>query len=157
MTPRGRPITQKRVRELAAGPGVVIVCGRFEGVDERVIAACGLEDISVGDVVLSGGEPAALLVLDACVRLLPGVMGHDGSGEEESFEGSLLEYPHYTKPAEWRGQSVPAVLTSGDHAAVERWRRMEAIKATRARRPDLFAKYVAGLSSGVDKPPKIKY
>ena len=104
MTPRGRPITQNRVRELAAGPGVVIVCGRFEGVDERVIPEMGLEEVSVGDVVLSGGEPAALLVLDACVRLLPGVMGHDGSGEEESFEGHLLEYPHYTKPAEWRGK-----------------------------------------------------
>jgi tRNA (guanine37-N1)-methyltransferase len=155
MTPRGRPIRQSLVRELAAGTGVVVICGRFEGFDERLMSACGLEEVSVGDAVLSGGETAALLLLDACVRLLPGVMGHDESGSEESFEAGLLEYPHYTKPAEWRGQTVPPVLTSGDHRAIAAWRRAEALKATRARRPDLFAKYVAGLSSGVDKPPKI--
>ncbi|MFC5069858.1 tRNA (guanosine(37)-N1)-methyltransferase TrmD [Flaviflagellibacter deserti] len=156
MTPRGRPVTQDLVRELAAGPGVVVVCGRFEGIDDRLTSACGLEEVSVGDVVLSGGEPAALLLLDACVRLLPGVMGHDQSGSDESFEADLLEYPQFTKPAEWRGMGVPEVLTSGDHKAVARWRKLEAIKATRARRPDLLAKYVAKLSSGVDKPPKIE-
>ena len=154
MTPRGAPLTQKRVRSLAAGPGTVIVCGRFEGVDERLIAGCGLEEISVSDAVLSGGEPAALLVLDACVRLLPGTMGHDASGDSESFEQNLLEYPQFTKPQEWRGQTVPEVLTSGDHKAVAAWRRTEALKATRTRRPDLFAKYVAALGSVVDKPPK---
>jgi len=154
MTPRGTPISQERVRALAAGPGAVVVCGRFEGVDERVVSACGLEEIAVGDAVLSGGEPAALLVLDACVRLLPGVMGHEGSGEDESFERNLLEYPQFTKPQEWRGMSVPDVLLSGDHKAVAAWRKAEALKRTRARRPDLFAKYIAGLSSGVDKPSK---
>lgn len=154
MTPRGTPLSQKRVRSLAAGPGVVIVCGRFEGVDERIIAACGLEEVSVSDAVLSGGEPAALMVLDACVRLLPGTMGHEASGDSESFEQNLLEYPQFTKPQEWRGQSVPEVLTSGDHKVVAGWRRTEALKATRTRRPDLFAKYVATLGSVVDKPPK---
>jgi tRNA (guanine37-N1)-methyltransferase len=156
MTPRGRPISQDLVRDLASGPGVTVVCGRFEGVDERVIAACGIEEVSVGDAVLSGGEAAALLLLDACVRLLPGVMGHDQSGTDESFENGLLEYPQYTKPAEWRGMGVPAVLASGDHRAVAAWRRLESLKATRARRPDLFAKYVASLSSGVDKGRKIE-
>jgi tRNA (guanine37-N1)-methyltransferase len=155
MTPRGRPISQARVRELAAGPGLIAICGRFEGFDERLISGCDLEEVSVGDVILSGGEPAALLILDACVRLLPGVMGHDESGSDESFEAGLLEYPHYTKPAEWRGAGVPPVLTSGDHRAIAHWRRMESLRATRERRPDLFAKYVAALSSGVDKGPKI--
>jgi tRNA (guanine37-N1)-methyltransferase len=154
MTPRGAPITQERVRELAVGPGATFVCGRFEGVDERVISACGLEEVSVGDVVLSGGEPAALLILDACIRLLPGVMGHEGSGSEESFEQNLLEYPQFTKPQEWQGAAVPEVLLSGDHKAIAAWRRLKAIQATRARRPDLFAKYVASLIPGVDKPPK---
>jgi tRNA (guanine37-N1)-methyltransferase len=154
MTPRGAPLTQERVRALAAGPGAVIVCGRFEGVDERVVAACGLEEISVSDAVLSGGEPAALLVLDACIRLLPGTMGHEGSGDSESFEQNLLEYPQFTKPQDWHGQAVPEILTSGDHKAVAAWRRAEALNATRARRPDLFAKYVAALGSVVDKPPK---
>jgi tRNA (guanine37-N1)-methyltransferase len=156
MTPRGRPITQELVRELASAPGVTVVCGRFEGVDERVIAACGLEEVSVGDAVLSGGEAAALLLLDACVRLLPGVMGHDQSGTDESFENGLLEYPHYTKPAEWRGLGVPPVLTSGDHRAVAAWRRLQSLQATRARRLDLFAKFVAAFSSGVDKGRKIE-
>ena len=154
MTPRGAPLTQDRVRALSAGPGAVIVCGRFEGVDERVIEAQGLEEIAVGDVVLSGGEPAALLLLDACIRLLPGTMGHESSGEDESFEQNLLEYPQFTKPQDWNGSTVPEVLTSGDHKAVRSWRRIEALKATRRRRPDLYAKFVASLVPAVDKPPK---
>jgi tRNA (guanine37-N1)-methyltransferase len=151
MTPRGRPITQSRVRDLATGPGVVILCGRFEGIDERAIEACGLEEVSVGDVILSGGEVAALLVLDAVVRLLPGVMGAQASGEDESFEGGLLEHPQYTRPAEWEGRAVPPVLTSGDHKAISRWRQFMARTATRARRPDLWAKYIADASRGIDK------
>lgn len=153
MTPRGAPITQDRIRALATGPGAIIVCGRFEGVDDRLISAAGLEEISVGDVVLSGGEPAALLVLDACIRLLPGVMGHEGSGSDESFEQNLLEYPQFTRPQDW-GCPVPEVLLSGDHKAIAAWRRLKAIQTTRARRPDLYAKYVAARASGVDKPPK---
>jgi tRNA (guanine37-N1)-methyltransferase len=137
MSPRGTPLMQARVRELSGGPGVVIVCGRFEGVDERVIEARSLEEVSVGDYVLAGGEVAALAVLDACVRLLPGVMGKDASGAEESFEGGLLEYPHYTRPREWDGRAIPEVLLSGDHAAIARWRREEAERITRERRPDL--------------------
>jgi tRNA (guanine37-N1)-methyltransferase len=137
MSPRGTPLTQRRVRELAAGAGAVIVCGRFEGVDERVIEARGLEEVSVGDYVLSGGEVAAITVLDACVRLLPGVMGKEGSGAEESFEDGLLEYPHYTRPRAWEGRAIPDVLLSGDHAAIARWRRAEAERITRERRPDL--------------------
>lgn len=156
MTPRGRPLQQARVRELADGPGVVLVCGRFEGFDERLIAARGLEEVSVGDVILSGGEPAALILLDACVRLLPGVMGAQESGEDESFEQSLLEYPHYTKPTEWEGRSVPDVLLSGDHGAIARWRKLQSLAATRERRPDLFAKYVASAAETVDKPRRIK-
>ncbi len=151
MTPRGTPLSQRRVHALAAGPGVVVLCGRFEGVDERLVAARGLEEVSVGDAVLSGGEPAALLVLDACIRLLPGVMGGDRSGDEESFEAGLLEYPHYTRPAVWEGASVPDVLTSGDHKTISRWRRMQAMATTRARRPDLWAKFVASVSRGIDK------
>ena len=138
MSPRGRPLTQELVRELAAGPGAVIVCGRFEGVDERVIEARGLVEVSVGDYILSGGEPAALVLLDAIVRLLPGVMGNDLSGTHESFEGGLLEHPHYTRPAEWEGREIPAVLTSGNHAAVEKWRHEQALKLTRERRPDIL-------------------
>ncbi|HEX2725307.1 MAG TPA: tRNA (guanosine(37)-N1)-methyltransferase TrmD [Beijerinckiaceae bacterium] len=138
MSPRGRPLTQRRVRALAAGPGVVIVCGRFEGVDERVIAARQLEEVSIGDYVLSGGEIAAMAVLDACVRLLPGVMGKGASGTEESFEGNLLEYPHYTRPREWDGRAIPDVLLGGDHAAIARWRKAEAERLTRERRPDLL-------------------
>jgi len=156
MTPRGKPLQQARVRELADGPGVVLVCGRFEGFDERLIAARGLEEVSVGDVILSGGEPAALILLDACVRLLPGVMGAQESGEDESFEQGLLEYPHYTKPAEWEGRSVPDVLLSGDHSAIARWRKLQSLAATRERRPDLFAKYVASAAETVDKPRRIK-
>jgi tRNA (guanine37-N1)-methyltransferase len=139
LTPRGRPLNQQRVQALAAGQGAIILCGRYEGVDERVIAARGLEEISVGDYVLSGGEPAALVLLDACIRLLPGVMGAAESAREESFAQGLLEYPHYTRPATWAGRDVPAVLLSGDHEAVAAWRRAEAERMTRERRPDLWA------------------
>ena len=139
MSPRGRPLTQARVREIAAGKGVVIVCGRFEGVDQRVIEARGLEEVSIGDYILSGGEPAALILLDAVVRILPGVMGNALSGEHESFEGGLLEHPHYTRPQVFEGRDIPAVLTSGNHAAIERWRREQALELTRERRPDLIS------------------
>ena len=138
MSPRGQPLHQARVRELAAGPGAVIICGRFEGVDQRVIEARGLEEVSIGDYVLSGGEIAAMVLLDACVRLIPGVMGKDHSGDEESFEGGLLEYPHYTRPRDWEGRSIPDVLTGGNHAEIARWRRAEAERITRERRPDLL-------------------
>ena len=141
MSPRGAPLTQARVRRLAAGPGIVVLCGRFEGVDERVIAGRRLEEASIGDYVLSGGEIPAMALLDACVRLLPGVMGQDASGAEESFEGGLLEYPHYTRPREWEGRAIPDVLLSGDHAAIRRWRRAEAERLTRERRPDLLGPY----------------
>jgi len=139
MSPRGAPLTQARVRKLAQGPGAVILCGRFEGVDQRLIEARALEEVSIGDYILSGGEPAALVLLDAVVRLLPGVMGNDASGEEESFEGGLLEHPHYTRPQEWEGRTIPDVLTSGNHARIAAWRREEAEKLTRQRRADLWA------------------
>jgi tRNA (guanine37-N1)-methyltransferase len=139
MSPRGRPLTPERVRKLAAGPGAVIVCGRFEGVDQRVIEARGLEEVSIGDYILSGGEPAALVLLDAVVRLLPGVMGNEASGGEESFENGLLEHPHYTRPPEWEGRAIPEVLMSGNHARIAAWRREEAERLTRERRPDLMA------------------
>ncbi|GEP02697.1 tRNA (guanine-N(1)-)-methyltransferase [Methylobacterium oxalidis] len=138
MSPRGRPLTQERVRALAAGPGLVVVCGRFEGVDERVIAGRGLEEVSIGDYVLSGGEIAAMVLIDACVRLLPGVMGKEASGVEESFENGRLEYPHYTRPRDWEGRAIPEVLTGGNHAAIARWRADEALRLTRERRPDLL-------------------
>jgi tRNA (guanine37-N1)-methyltransferase len=138
MSPRGRPLTQARVRSLSEGPGVLIVCGRFEGVDERVIAGRGLEEVSIGDYILSGGEIAALVVLDACVRLLPGVMGKLASGVEESFETGHLEYPHYTRPRDWEGRAIPDVLTGGNHGAIAQWRRAEALRLTRERRPDLL-------------------
>ena len=141
MSPRGQPLTQARVRAFAAGSGVVVVCGRFEGVDERVIDARRLMEVSVGDYVLSGGEIPAMMLLDACVRLLPGVMGQNASGAEESFEGGLLEYPHYTRPREWEGRTIPEVLLSGDHAAIRAWRRAEAERLTRERRPDLRANH----------------
>jgi tRNA (guanine37-N1)-methyltransferase len=141
MTPRGTPLTQARVRELASGPGVIILCGRFEGFDERIFAGRQVEEVSLGDIVLSGGEPAALMLLDACIRLLPGVMGAPASGSEESFENGLLEYPHYTRPAEWDGQPIPDVLRSGDHAKIAAWRREQAEADTRARRPDLWDRY----------------
>lgn len=137
MSPRGAPLTQARVRALSAGAGAIVACGRFEGVDERVIEARGLEEISIGDYVLSGGEIAAMALIDACVRLIPGVMGKCASGAEESFESGLLEYPHYTRPREWEGRVVPEILLSGDHAKIARWRHEEALRITRARRPDL--------------------
>jgi len=140
MSPRGKPLTQDFVRELASGPGVVIVCGRFEGVDERVIEGRHLIEISIGDYILSGGEPAALVLLDACVRLIPGVMGKLESGEDESFENGLLEYPHYTKPRDWEGRTTPEILLSGDHAKIAKWRREQAEKLTQERRPDLMVK-----------------
>ncbi len=137
MSPRGAPLTQERVRALAEGEGVVIVCGRFEGVDQRVIDGRDLEEVSVGDYVLSGGEPAAIVVLDAIVRLLPGVMGNAHSGQSESFENDLLEYPHYTKPPVFEGRPIPDVLLSGNHAEIDRWRREQAEALTMLRRPDL--------------------
>ncbi|MFT0891064.1 tRNA (guanosine(37)-N1)-methyltransferase TrmD [Pseudochelatococcus sp. G4_1912] len=140
MSPRGRPLSQGRVRELIDGPGAVIVCGRFEGVDERVIAGRNLEEVSIGDYILSGGELGAMVMLDACVRLLPGVMGHVHSGTEESFESGMLEYPHYTRPREWEGHAIPDMLLSGNHAAIARWRQAEALRITRERRPDLLIK-----------------
>jgi tRNA (guanine37-N1)-methyltransferase len=139
MSPRGAPLTQARVTELAAGPGPVILCGRFEGVDERVIQARQLEEVSLGDFVLSGGEIAALALIDACVRLLPGVMGKEASGADESFSEGLLEYPQYTRPQVFEGLEIPEILTSGDHAKVAAWRREQAEKLTRERRPDLWA------------------
>jgi tRNA (guanine37-N1)-methyltransferase len=138
MSPRGMPLTQKRVRQLACGPGAVIVCGRFEGVDQRVIEGRGLEEVSVGDYILSGGEPAALVLLDAVVRLLPGVMGNEASGDDESFEKGMLEHPHYTRPQEWEARPIPDVLLSGNHAKIAAWRRGEAERLTAARRPDLL-------------------
>jgi tRNA (guanine37-N1)-methyltransferase len=149
LTPRGAPLTQLTVRRLADGPGVVLLCGRFEGIDQRVIEARGLQEVSVGDYVLSGGEPAAMLLLDACVRLLPGVMGAAESAEQESFADGLLEYPHYTRPAEWQGRRVPDVLLSGHHAAVAAWRRAEAERITRERRPDLWAAHASAMQ---DRP-----
>jgi len=138
LSPRGKPLSQKMAREFAAGPGLVLVCGRFEGVDERVIEGRDLREISIGDYILSGGEIAALTLLDACVRLLPGVMGKHESGDDESFEGGLLEYPHYTRPREWEGRAIPDMLLSGDHARIARWRREQAEALTKARRPDLW-------------------
>lgn len=155
MTPRGRPITQARVRDFAGAQGIVIVCGRFEGIDERVIEARGLEEVSVGDIVYSGGEVAALSLLDACVRLLPGVMGKGASGEDESFETGLLEYPHYTRPVDFEGRTIPDVLTSGHHKRIAEWRRAQALKSTAERRPDLLAKARAQRLSALDKPGKV--
>ena len=144
LTPRGRPLTQARVGELARGPGVVLLCGRYEGLDERVLDAHGVDEISLGDFVLSGGEAAAIAVIDACVRLLPGVVGAPESLIDESFEKGLLEYPQYTRPREWRGRAVPEVLVSGDHEKVKAWRRDQAEAITRERRPDLWARYAGG-------------
>jgi tRNA (guanine37-N1)-methyltransferase len=138
MTPRGMPLTQARVATLSRGPGAVILCGRFEGIDERIIEARNFSEISIGDYVLSGGEPAALALLDACVRLIPGVMGKEASGTDESFSDGLLEYPQFTKPPVWEGHAIPEVLLSGDHAKVAAWRRAEAERVTRERRPDLW-------------------
>ena len=141
MTPRGAPLTQERVRALADGPGVTILCGRFEGFDERLFDARPIEQVSMGDIILSGGEVGALMLLDACIRLLPGVMGAAYSGVEESFESGLLEYPHYTRPAEWEGRLIPEVLRSGDHAKIAAWRKQQAEDHTRLRRPDLWERY----------------
>jgi tRNA (guanine37-N1)-methyltransferase len=143
LTPRGRPLDQARVRDLAAGPGVRLLCGRFEGIDERVLEARRVEEVSLGDFVLSGGEPAALALVDACVRLLPGVLGAPETLAEESVERGLLEYPHYTRPQEWQGRVVPEVLLSGHHEKVRAWRLEQAEAATRARRPDLGQRYLA--------------
>ncbi|HYD38038.1 MAG TPA: tRNA (guanosine(37)-N1)-methyltransferase TrmD [Allosphingosinicella sp.] len=148
MTPRGRPLTQAFVRELAAGPGVSILCGRFEGIDERLFEARPIVPVSVGDYVLSGGEIGAMVLLDACVRLLPGVMGAASSGEEESFESGLLEYPHYTRPVIWEGRRIPEVLRSGDHARIAAWREARAAADTRSRRPDLIERH-----GGARRPP----
>jgi len=143
MSPSGAPLTQARVRDLAKGPGAMILCARFEGYDERVVAARGLEEVSIGDYVLSGGEIAALALIDACVRLLPGVMGEDLSAEEESFEDGLLEYPQYTRPRTFEDREIPEVLLSGDHQKVARWRREQQLRLTCERRPDLFARFKA--------------
>jgi len=139
LSPRGTPLTQQRARALAAGPGAILLCGRFEGIDQRVLEAREIEEISIGDYVLSGGELAAMVLIDACVRLLPGVAGNEVSLDEESFAAGLLEYPHYTRPREWEGHAIPEVLLSGDHAKIAKWRRAEAEKLTRKRRPDLWA------------------
>lgn len=161
MSPRGVPLTQARARALAAGTGVIIVCGRFEGVDQRVIEGRGLEEVSIGDYVLSGGEIAAMVLIDAVVRLLPGVMGKAESGIEESFENGLLEYPHYTRPQEWEGRTIPEVLVSGDHGRIARWRRQQAERLTAERRPDLYEKFLRSAAkepqSGHDKPRRSAY
>jgi tRNA (guanine37-N1)-methyltransferase len=149
MSPRGKPLAQARIAALAKGDGVTILCGRFEGVDERLIAARNLEEVSIGDYVLSGGELGAMVLIDACVRLLPGVMGKEASGTEESFADGLLEYPQYTRPAVFEGASIPEILTGGDHAKVKAWRQAEAEKLTQSRRPDLWEAYK---SRG--KPPR---
>lgn len=148
LTPRGRLLKQDLVQELAAGPGVVLLCGRYEGLDERVIEARGLLEVSLGDFVLSGGEPAALALIDACVRLLPGVMGAEATLEEESFETGLLEYPHYTRPAEWKDRQVPEVLISGHHERIQSWRQRQSEETTKLRRPDLWDAY---LKRGAEK------
>ncbi|MFC4291980.1 tRNA (guanosine(37)-N1)-methyltransferase TrmD [Sphingorhabdus arenilitoris] len=144
LTPRGTPITQRRIREVAGGPGITLICGRFEGFDERLFEARPqIEQVSVGDIILSGGEIAAMMLLDACIRLLPGVMGASSSGDDESFEQGLLEYPHYTRPNDWEGRLIPEVLRSGDHAKIEAWRKQRAEDDTRSRRPDLWERYIA--------------
>jgi tRNA (guanine37-N1)-methyltransferase len=142
MTPRGAPLTQTRVRSLADGPGVTILCGRFEGFDERIFEGRNVEEVSIGDYILSGGEMGALVLLDACIRLLPGVMGAASSGVDESFEGGLLEYPQYTRPVEWEGRTIPEVLRSGDHARISAWRKSMAETDTRLRRPDLWERHI---------------
>jgi tRNA (guanine37-N1)-methyltransferase len=154
MSPRGAPLTQARVEALAAGDGVLILCGRVEGIDQRLIEARELEEISVGDYVLSGGEIAAMALIDACVRLRPGVMGKEASGLDESFSAGLLEYPHYTRPAVWEDRPIPEVLLSGDHGKIDAWRRAEAERLTRERRPDLWAAHQIRSGGSVKKPPK---
>ena len=154
MTPRGRPLDQALARELSAGPGVRILCGRYEGIDQRLIDKHAPMEVSIGDYILSGGEVGALVLLDAIIRLLPGVMGNDLSGTDESFEDGLLEYPHYTRPAEWQGRTVPSVLLSGNHEAIARWRAEKAIEITAARRPDLFDQNKAAAAEPVSKERK---
>jgi tRNA (guanine37-N1)-methyltransferase len=149
LTPRGAPLTQARVQQLAAGPGIILLCGRFEGIDQRVIDARQAEEISIGDYVLSGGEIAAFVLLDAAIRLLPGVMGAAESAQEESFAQNLLEYPHYTRPALWAERAVPDPLTSGNHQAIAAWRHAQATQITKTRRPDLYRQYIA---SGAPAP-----
>ncbi len=156
MSPRGISLTQARVEALARGPGAIILCGRFEGVDERVIEGRMLQEISIGDFVLSGGEIAACALIDACIRLLPGVMGKEASGAEESFTAGLLEYPQFTRPAVWEGRPIPAVLTAGDHAKVREWRQAEAERLTRERRPDLWAAYMGRAGSPGARAPDPK-
>lgn len=149
LTPRGTPLTQSRIRSLARGPGMTLICGRFEGFDERLFKARDIEQISVGDYILSGGETAAMVLLDACIRLLPGVMGAASSGVDESFESGLLEHPHYTRPALWEGLAIPEVLRSGDHAKIAAWRLARSEEDTRSRRPDLWQRH----SDAADQPP----
>ena len=155
LTPRGRLLDQALVRDLSAGPGAILLCGRFEGIDQRVIEARGMVEVSIGDYVLSGGEPAALVLLDACIRLLPGVMGAGEASAAEESHGvaGLLEYPHYTRPTDWQGRAVPPVLLSGNHAEVARWRRAESEKITRDRRPDLWARHIAATGPAMDGRP----
>ena len=148
LSPRGTPLTQGRVEALCRGPGAILVCGRFEGIDERLIAGRGLEEVSIGDYVLSGGEIATMTLIDACVRLLPGVMGAPDSAADESFAEGLLEYPQYTRPQSWEGRPIPKVLISGDHAKVAAWRRAEAERLTRERRPDLWAAFLQRFRKG---------
>ena len=148
LSPRGRLLDQALVRDLAGGPGMTLLCGRYEGVDQRVLDARGIDEVSVGDYVLSGGEPAAIVFIDAVVRLLPGIMGNEASPGEESFESGLLEYPHYTRPAGWQGREVPEVLTSGHHEKIRQWRRAEAERMTEQRRPDLWARYRERMKRG---------
>lgn len=152
MTPRGEPLTQTLVRKLAAGSGVTILCGRFEGIDERLFEARPIRAVSVGDYVLSGGETAALVLLDACVRLLPGVMGASASGDDESFETGLLEYPHFTRPFEWEGRTIPEALRSGDHARIAAWRKSRALEDTRSRRPDLIERHGGASQAQILRP-----
>jgi tRNA (guanine37-N1)-methyltransferase len=151
LSPRGRPLGQARVAALAAGPGVRLLCGRFEGIDERVVSARAIEELSLGDFVLSGGEPAAIALIDACVRLLPGVIGDRAALEEESFTRGLLEYPHYTRPQTWQGMTVPDILLSGHHEQIRRWRAAEAERATRERRPDLWQQFLALKGGGAER------
>lgn len=154
LTPRGRLLDQDLVRRLAAGPGASLLCGRYEGIDQRVLDARDVEEVSVGDYVLSGGEPAAMVLIDAVVRLLPGIMGNEESPAQESFESGLLEHPHYTRPAEWQGRRVPEVLTSGHHEEIRRWRLREAERTTRERRPDLWARYLETRGRGTGRGGK---
>lgn len=154
MSPRGQPLTQAWVREFAQGSGIVALCGRFEGVDERIISGRGLIEVSIGDYILAGGELAAMVLIDACVRLIPGVMGKECSGSDESFSGSVIEYPQFTRPQVWEGLAIPEVLTSGDHGRVDAWRRAEAERLTRERRPDLWKAYQAGQQFGKKTSPE---